>query len=366
MTPHSSTPRSIEALVEIVRDSARLLAVGARTKPRLSEPAAPFTPIDMRGLAGIVEYEPSEFTFTALAGTPLREIAAALAEREQYLPFDPPFVQSGATLGGTVAAGLSGPGRFRYGGLRDFILGVRFIDGMGRLLRLGGKVVKNAAGFDVPKFFAGSLGRFGVLVEITFKVFPRAAAFATLRIPAASTAEMLAIFSTAASARWEIDALESAPGGEAVLARLGAPAEAIEALTAEVLARWPQGERLGAEDASAVWREIGEFSWADGHAHLIRVPTSPRALPALVETLRRLPEARWRCAAGGNLLYIATGHSPGAIHEILRATGSAALALRGDGPLLLGTRRSSAIEQRVKEALDPQHRFPPLDDASLD
>ena len=115
----------------------------------------------------------SEFTFTALAGTPVREIAAALAERGQYLPFDPMLREAGATLGGTVAAGLSGPGRFRYGGLRDFILGVRFVDGEGRLLRLGGKVVKNAAGFDLPKFFVGSLGRFGVLAEMTFKVFPK-------------------------------------------------------------------------------------------------------------------------------------------------------------------------------------------------
>ena len=109
----------------------------------------------MTGLNGVLEYEPSEFTFTALAGTPVRDIAAILAERGQYLPFDPMLVGAGSTLGGTVASGLSGPGRFRFGGLRDFILGVRFVDGGGRLLRLGGKVVKNSAGFDVPKFFVG-------------------------------------------------------------------------------------------------------------------------------------------------------------------------------------------------------------------
>src|SRR6185369_15555126 len=128
--------------------------------------------------------EPSEFTFTARAGTPVRDVVAALAERGQYLPFDAPWLAAGSTLGGLVAGGVAGPGRFRFGGIRDFILGIRFVDGAGRLLRLGGKVVKNAAGFDLPKFFVGSLGRFGVLVEITFKVFPRPISKLTLRLEA--------------------------------------------------------------------------------------------------------------------------------------------------------------------------------------
>src|SRR4051812_30769686 len=151
------TPATPEELSEAVRSMPQVLTVGAGTKPRLSAVGA-VPKLSTQKLSGIVEYEPDEFTFTALAGTPVREIAASLAERGQYLPFDPMLLDSGATLGGTVAAGFSGPGRFRYGGLRDFILGVRFVDGMGRLLRLGGKVVKNAAGFDVPKFMVGSLG----------------------------------------------------------------------------------------------------------------------------------------------------------------------------------------------------------------
>src|SRR6188474_3320713 len=178
----SLAPQTPAELADAIRATPRVLAVGARTKQRLSAIDDGVTLLSTRALSGIVEYEPSEFTFTALAGTPVREIAAALAERGQYLPFDPLLVEAGATLGGTVAAGLSGPGRFRFGGLRDFILGVRFVDGLGRLLRMGGKVVKNAAGFDLPKFFVGSLGRFGVLTELTFKVFPRPAASRTLRL----------------------------------------------------------------------------------------------------------------------------------------------------------------------------------------
>jgi glycolate oxidase FAD binding subunit len=95
-------------------------------------------------------YEPGEFTFTALAGTPVGEVKQLLAEQGQYLPFDPLLVERGATLGGVVAAGTAGPGRYRYGGVRDLLMGVRFVDGLGRLVGGGGQVVKESAGVDVP------------------------------------------------------------------------------------------------------------------------------------------------------------------------------------------------------------------------
>src|SRR5262245_45295756 len=125
-------PCSVAELVEVVRSCPRLLAVGGGSKSRLS--SVDVTTVSTSRLRGIVEYEPSEFTFTAMAGTPVRELTDTLAARSQYLPFDPLLVDAGATLGGTVASGLSGPGRLRFGGLRDFILGVQFIDGLGRSL----------------------------------------------------------------------------------------------------------------------------------------------------------------------------------------------------------------------------------------
>ena len=250
-------PETFEELAEAVRSTPRLLAVGAGTKPRLSEVDA--VKLSTAALRGISEYDPSEFTFTAAAGTPVREIAAALAERGQYLPFDPTLVEAGATLGGTVAAGLSGPGRFRYGGLRDFILGVRFVDGSGRLLRMGGKVVKNAAGFDLPKFFVGSLGRFGVLAEITFKVFPRPPASLTLRLAAETLDAAAKILTEAASSRFEFDALDVAPDEPGVLARLAGPAAALEAMSREVFARWP-GEIISESIAEAFWAGCGSFA----------------------------------------------------------------------------------------------------------
>src|SRR6266851_2564262 len=152
-------PTNIDEVQKAVAESARVVVRGAGTKGGLCAPDGDATVLDLSTLSGVLEYEPGEFTFTALAGTPVATVNRLLAEHGQYLPFDPPLVERGATLGGTVAAGLSGSGRYRFGGVRDFIIGVRFVDGQGQLVRGGGKVVKNAAGFDLPKLMVGSLGR---------------------------------------------------------------------------------------------------------------------------------------------------------------------------------------------------------------
>src|SRR4051812_46848607 len=107
----SLTPATVPDLVDAVRSVPRLIATGAGTKPRLFHVPPEFSRLSTAKLCGIIDYEPTEFTFTALAGTPLREISAELAQSGQYLPFDPLLADAGATLGGTVASGLSGPGR---------------------------------------------------------------------------------------------------------------------------------------------------------------------------------------------------------------------------------------------------------------
>ena len=154
---------------------------GGGTKPALSSVDAADV-LDLSALVGITEYLPSEYTVTALAGTRLAEVESRLAAEGQYLPFDPLLVEAGGTVGGAVASGANGSGRFRYGGLRDFLLAVTFVDGRGEIVRGGAKVVKNAAGFDLPKLMVGSLGRLGVLIECTFKVFPHPERCATLRV----------------------------------------------------------------------------------------------------------------------------------------------------------------------------------------
>ena len=142
--------------------------------------------LDTRAFTGITSYEPSELVVTVRAGTPLAELEAALAEKGQCLPFEPPHYQISsadnvATVGGMVASALSGPARATAGGVRDYMLGVQVLNGRAELLTFGGQVMKNVAGYDVSRLMAGSMGTLGVITEVSLKVLPVAPAEATLR-----------------------------------------------------------------------------------------------------------------------------------------------------------------------------------------
>ena len=139
--------------------------------------------LDTTALRGIVSYEPTELVVTARAGTPLAELEATLAERKQCLAFEPPhyrYTGGGATVGGMVAAGLSGPSRASVGAVRDFVLGLKLINGRAQHLAFGGQVMKNVAGYDVSRLMVGSMGVLGVITEVSLKVLPVAPAEATL------------------------------------------------------------------------------------------------------------------------------------------------------------------------------------------
>ncbi len=147
--------------------------------------------LDTRGYAGIISHEPTELVVTARAGTPLAEVEAVLAAKGQSLAFEPPHFGPGATVGGMVAAGLSGPARASVGAVRDFILGARFINGKGEDLTFGGQVMKNVAGYDVSRLLAGSWGTLGIITEVSLKVLPVAPAEATLMCAGLAQAEAL-------------------------------------------------------------------------------------------------------------------------------------------------------------------------------
>jgi len=355
------TPGSVSELIETVRSAPKILAIGAGTKPRLSA-TADFK-ISLKQLRGVVEYEPSEFTFTALAGTPVQELAETLASRGQYLPFDPVLLSAGATLGGTVASGLSGPGRLRFGGLKDFILGTQFIDGLGRALRLGGKVVKNAAGFDIPKFFVGSLGRFGVLVELTFKVFPRPPETLTCRLQPGSLEEAVRALKEIARSRFEPDALELRPSDNNIFVRLSGPTQALEPLARDLLTHWP-GQRLPDNEAALFWSELREFEWAHRHGPLIKVVLSTENLKGFQETIRSLCDVRLHISAAGNMAFLSLPNTSGLenLSECLSRLSLSGMTLRGEAPLWMGLRPRPQIGLAIKNALDPWGRFPGLDD----
>lgn len=137
--------------------------------------------IDTTRYTGIVEYAPEELVITARAGTPLAEIESALADRGQMLAFEPPHFGPRATLGGCIAAGLAGPRRAYAGSPRDFVLGMKIMDGRGDALAFGGQVMKNVAGYDVSRLMAGSLGTLGLILEVSLKVLPQPKREATLQ-----------------------------------------------------------------------------------------------------------------------------------------------------------------------------------------
>ncbi|MFN4329449.1 MAG: glycolate oxidase subunit GlcE [Limnobacter sp.] len=138
-------------------------------------------PVDMRAWSGIVEYEPTELVITVKSGTPLATVEAALAEQQQELAFEPPRLSAQSTIGGTIVAGLAGPGRLARGGVKDYVLGCTLIDGRGQILHFGGVVMKNVAGYDVSRVIPGSMGTLGIVVDLSIKVMPMSVADSTLQ-----------------------------------------------------------------------------------------------------------------------------------------------------------------------------------------
>jgi glycolate oxidase FAD binding subunit len=175
---------ALSAITERIKaaaaDGTQLRIRGGGSKDFYGEPVGGEL-LDTRSLAGISCYEPSELVVTVRAGTPLAELEAVLAERGQCLPFEPPHFAGGASVGGMVAAGLSGPARASVGSVRDYVLGLTMVNGKGEQLTFGGQVMKNVAGYDVSRLMVGSLGTLGLIAEVSLKVLPVAPAQATLK-----------------------------------------------------------------------------------------------------------------------------------------------------------------------------------------
>jgi len=359
-----ATATSIEAVQDAVRSGQagmRLLPVAGGTKPALSASRREdVEQLDLSGLSGILEYDPAELTLTALAGTPVREVAAALAEHGQYLPFDPPFVAGGATLGGVVAAGASGAGAWRHGGVRDFVIGVRFVDGTGRLIAGGGKVVKNAAGFDLPKLMVGSIGRLGVIVRLSFKVFPRPLETTTLEFAFDQFDQAVAAAIRLARGPVELDALEIVPGAR-VLARIGGRGDTLASRAVRLAGTLDAASSRHEGDRERVlWDDAAEMRWLQGGDALVRVGLSIRQVTALDAQLAAIPGAGVRYGIGGTVAWI--GWPPSQpidlLDTILSDLGLSGMVLIGPSDrALLGPRTGGVFGARIVQALDPNARF---------
>jgi glycolate oxidase FAD binding subunit len=287
--------------------------------------------LETRGHAGIVEYEPTELVVTARCGTTLADLHETLSKQGQFLPFEPPAFGPGATLGGCVAAGLSGPRRASAGSVRDFILGAKIIDGRGQVLAFGGQVMKNVAGYDVSRLLAGSLGTLGLILEVSLKVLPKPPAERTLafEMPQAKALENLNHWAARplplSASAWRdgelslrlsgaqsaIDAAAEKLGGEAVdaqdfwtgvreqthpffggdtpLWRLSLPSNApVVDLPGEQLVEWGGALRWLASNADAATVRAAATK-AGGHATLFRAREKPSgAFAPLAPALARL------------------------------------------------------------------------------
>ena len=340
--------------VQTARSARATLDIrGGGTKAFYGEPPQGAL-LDVRPLAGISHYDPSELVVTARAGTPLAELEATLAERGQCLPFEPPHFAPGSTVGGMVAAGLAGPARACVGSVRDYVLGATLLNGRAEVLSFGGQVMKNVAGYDVSRALAGSMGQLGVILEVSLKVLPVAPTTATLRFELDEATALRRLnewggqpLPLSASAWWS---------GMLVLRLAGASAAVASAV-----------QRLGGETiepgmAAAFWSGlrdqgdeffIGAARAVEAGATLWRLSV-PQTAPPLKTSGEQLIE--W----GGAQRWVVTTAPAAAMRELAARFGGHAVAFRGDrsaGVFAPLSAPQARIQRALKAAFDPQRLF---------
>ncbi|MEN3277077.1 MAG: glycolate oxidase binding subunit [Massilia sp.] len=346
-------------IIEEFRDRVRAAAAGKTalrirgggTKDWYGGPLAGDV-LDTRACSGIVDYEPTELVITARCGTPLAEIEAALAERRQMLAFEPPYFGAGATFGGAIAAGLSGPRRANSGAVRDFVLGAKLMDGKGDVLNFGGQVMKNVAGYDVSRLLAGSMGTLGLMLEISVKVLPRAFAETTLQF-AMSEVDAIRKFNEWGGQPLPVSA-SCWHDGVLALRLSGAQAAVDAAVTS-----------LGGQvmpDCEQFWASLREqrhaFFAGDEPLWRLSVPSTTGAIVLGGKQPAQLIEwggaQRWLRAPSGEAERIRRTVAASGGHATLFRGGDKAVGVFH--PLAPAVAR---INERLKAAFDPAHIFNP-------
>jgi glycolate dehydrogenase FAD-binding subunit len=330
MADHDDTTELVEQVREATARGTPLRIVGGDTKRFLGRHGTG-AGLHTSGHSGIVSYDPAELVITARSGTPLRELEAALAARGQRLPFEPPSFGESATIGGTVACGLAGPARAAFGPLRDYVLGVRVLTGDGRVLRFGGEVIKNVAGYDVARSMAGAFGTLGVLLDVSLKVLPCPPSSRTLSLER-NADDALAELGRLAGTAMPLTA-SCWCGGSLALRFEGTER------TLDDVQRRVGGTPV--EDAAGFWRAIGEHAHPFFAAHVplwrLHVPAAAPALP-----MRGEPLIEW------NGLQRWYGLDSDAVFDAAAAAGGHATLFRHDGA-------TDAVFARPAEALMRLH-----------
>jgi len=381
-------PATLEELAAAIAGSEGAFEiVGNGSKRGFGRPSQTERSLDLSRLSGVSLYEPEELVMTAAGGTPLREIEARLAAAHQMLAFEPPdygplYGQPAgqATLGGVIACNLSGPRRVRAGAARDFILGCTVVNGIGEVVKAGGRVVKNVTGYDLSKLMAGSFGTLGVLAETTIKVLPAPEASRTLCLGGLDDGAAVALMNRALGGPQDISAAAHLPtpiaqlaslGGEAAtLLRLEGTASSVEHRLAKLREEYGRkAEVLDEGPAASLWRSIrdaGFFAEDRGDA-LWRISLPPAASPALT---REFAGGPYFYDWGGGLVWLSLpaegdgGAAP--LRASVAAIGGHATLVRG--PLALRAAIDvfqpmepalAALTRRVKDSFDPLKRLNP-------
>ncbi len=312
--------------------------------------------LDMRSARGIVNYHPSELVITALAGTPLQEIVDTLDASGQMLAFEPPAFGAGATIGGCVSAGLAGPGRYAAGPVKDYVLGAHLLDAQGRILKFGGEVMKNVAGYDVSRLLTGALGMFGALTQVSIKVAPKPFEVCTLEWDMDESAALAKCLSWRAkplpisATSWE-----SIGGSGRLRVRLAGAAAALFSAR-QVLG----GDIMDSEDAARYWIALREQTLAFFSTSVLwRIACAPgmaalNAGPTLIE---------W----GGGQRWIAADADPQSFRSLAEQAGGHATlfrpaqgrALPPQGVFHPLSQGAATIVRRLKEEFDPKSVFNP-------
>ncbi len=329
-------PETEEELAAAVRGAAGPLCIEGGGTRGVAAPCGGDV-LTTRRLRGVTLYEPGALTLVVKAGTPLSEVEAVVAEEGQYLPFEPADMRalmgtSGEpTIGGVVAANASGPRRIRAGACRDSLIGVRFIDGRGDVIRSGGRVMKNVTGYDLVKLMAGSHGTLGVLSEVSFKLLPAPEAVANVLLEGLGMEDAVAAMAAALGTPFEVSGAAFLPGEGRVMLRL----EGFEASVAyragrlaEALARFG-GPRIDADGARvrAQWEEVRDVrSLAGREGDVWRVHARPTDAPAVVAAAGGEEVLLdW----GGGLIWVLT--APGTDLRARLPGGAIATLVRGTG-----------------------------------
>ena len=333
-----------ERIRAAARNNAPLQIRGGGSK-RFYGGASHGEPLDTGAYRGILQYEPTELVLTARSGTPLDEIEAALAQQQQMLPFEPPHFGD-ATLGGCIAAGLSGPRRAAVGAVRDFVLGVRILDGRGDDLAFGGQVIKNVAGYDVSRLMTGAMGTLGLILDVSLKVLPVPQAERTQQIEA-SQADAIRMLNAWAASPLPISA--TCHEGGILSVRLSGSQSAIDAAAGKI-----GGQRL--DDGHAFWialrEQQSEFFGGDDPLWRLSVKSTAPAIPLSGAQL-----LEWN----GALRWVRTDADAALVRDIARKSGGHATLFRAReraaDPFHPLPQAMMQLHRRLKQTFDPSGIF---------